>query len=112
MRRIAIEDFRYLAHSARQHESAERVEQRGNPVAGNVSIEAHIGRDEWPQQPGPDGSLMIRRVALGHRTFIAPPISRIERSKRTEAEWRQEAAFHGSQYPPRPYFRDCAISER
>ena len=61
MRRIAIEDFRYLTGAARQGEGAKPIEQSVRPW----SVEAQIGRDKWAEQPGPDRSLVISRIPIG-----------------------------------------------
>ena len=50
--------------------------------------------DKGPQQPGPDGALMVTAVTLRDAAFVAAHIPRFVGSERTQAHRRQQAMFN------------------
>src|SRR5438105_5771251 len=75
-------------------------------------MEPAAGRYIRTQQPGPRRPLMVNRIALRGRAFIAPPISRIGRGQSPNSIWREQMPFDSRQSLARFVRRDRAIAER
>src|ERR1700756_3630724 len=50
-----------------------------------ISIDAEVGKGEWPEQPGPDGPLMIGAVPLRRSPGVVPLVVRVSRAQTAQS---------------------------
>src|SRR5713226_10011823 len=98
MRRIAVKRFRYGPHP-RLPKMGLHVPHQPPPLRPpGLPPHAHQRRDEWAEEPGPDGALMIGAVALALSAFDAAAISRIVGRERAQSHRREELLFAHAQH--------------
>src|SRR5205085_11970926 len=61
--------------------------------------------DEWTDQPGPDGALMVGRVARAQIAVILCFVIRMAGSKAAQPVWRHQLLLHDVEdlFPPRRF---------
>src|SRR6267142_3253628 len=87
VRRFGVGNFRNVTHAGFIKMTEEWREKLFAGFAsrfGGVPMDAHPGLHKWSDQPGPDGALMIRTVALHDPAFIMRCISGFARCERTQ----------------------------
>src|SRR5205085_7966522 len=73
-----------------------------------LAAHANDRRDPRPEEPGPDGALMVGAVALRLTAFDAAAIAWIVRRERAQADRRHEFRFANAQ----DRFRAIALQQR
>ena len=68
--------------------------------------------DEWPDEPAPDGPLMISRIACPQIAVIGRFVIGMPRRKRTQAERCEQLALHHIQHGSPAFWGERRMIER